>query len=56
VKITDAENLVRDRLGPDYSVVNLSGWWLVYPTGRMDQQTRSKSLDKAIRDQQGAAR
>lgn len=51
MKITEAEQIVRDRLGPDYAVVKLSGYWLVWHKSRKGGQTQSKSLDKAIRDQ-----
>jgi hypothetical protein len=51
MSIPQAEQVVRERLGPDYAVVKLSGYWLVWRKDRKGQQTQSKSLDKAIREQ-----
>lgn len=52
MKITEAEQIVRDHLGNDYTTVKLSRYWLVYRKDRQGTQTQSTSLDKAIREQE----
>lgn len=49
MKITDAEKIVADELGPDFAVVKLSGVWMVYPKGgSATVRGESRKLDLAI--------
>lgn len=52
MKITEAEKIVADELGPDFAVVNLSGVWMVYPKVGNDidpsRRGESRKLDLAI--------